>query len=202
MYRIEQYVMAYRADHGEIKKLLPDGYESLRPVLRINAEIITDMEEIEGEQRYIEFNTPVAAYGKRGWFNLDAWDTDWNDITGIRDGRRTRFTMDIDGTEFLDILFAPTGAAGGCPREDDNDGTFFIDDLTGETLFMEAEIIQEKKEYCDCEFSWQIPESEYFCNKPGLIRQAMTIEPEEILGAYAVVFHREAERAEGMVIVE
>ena len=36
--KIKQYVMAYRANENEIKRLLPPGFESLRPVLRINVE--------------------------------------------------------------------------------------------------------------------------------------------------------------------
>ena len=46
--KVEQFVMAYRGNHDEIKALLPKGFESLRPVLRINAEILTDSKA--GEQ--------------------------------------------------------------------------------------------------------------------------------------------------------
>ncbi len=49
--KVEQYVMAYGAEQDRIRAILPDGYESLRPVLRINAEVRDD---ITG---YVEFNT-------------------------------------------------------------------------------------------------------------------------------------------------
>jgi len=191
MYYIEQFVMAYRADHDKIKKLLPEGYESLRPVLRINVEVINDIDGMEGEQVYVEFNTPVASAGMRGWLNLVTWESMWTDIFSMTDGKFTRFTADFDGTEFLDITYTRTGREGGCPHENDNDGIFFIDAATGETEFFEAEEILENKEYCDCEFRWLSPESDFFSDKPDLARQAMAIEPEEILGAYVVEFERE-----------
>ena len=126
MYYIEQFVMAYRADHDKIKKLLPEGYESLRPVLRINVEVINDIDGMEGEQVYVEFNTPVASAGMRGWLNLVTWESMWTDIFSMTDGKFTRFTADFDGTEFLDITYTRTGREGGCPHENDNDGIFFF----------------------------------------------------------------------------
>ena len=36
---IEQFVMAYGVEQDRIRALLPEDYESLRPVLRINAEL-------------------------------------------------------------------------------------------------------------------------------------------------------------------
>ena len=60
--KIKQYVMAYRADENEIKRLLPPGFESLRPVLRINVECFDG----DDDWGYVEFNTPVAAEGKPG----------------------------------------------------------------------------------------------------------------------------------------
>lgn len=50
---IEQSVMAYGIEQDMIRAMLPDGYRSLRPVLRINTEI-RDNSEV-----YVEFNTPV-----------------------------------------------------------------------------------------------------------------------------------------------
>jgi len=190
MYNVEQYVMAYRADHDEIKALLPEGYESLRPVLRINVEVITDPEGYDPEYIYIEFNTPVAAAGKRGWLNLTAWDNEWTDIVGIKGEEFTRFIADFDGTEFLDIEFRGTGREGGCPKENDNDGIFFIEADSGDTTFAEAEEILEHKEYCDCKFTWQMPDSDDFTDKPELIRQAAGIKCDEVLGAYRVNFIR------------
>ncbi len=37
--KIEQYVMAYGVEHDRLRAILPDGFISPRPVLRINAEI-------------------------------------------------------------------------------------------------------------------------------------------------------------------
>lgn len=56
--KVEQFVMAYKVDQDRVRALLPEGFQSLRPVLRINAEIC------EGEV-YIEFNTPVAALARK-----------------------------------------------------------------------------------------------------------------------------------------
>lgn len=37
--RVEQFVMAYGVEQDRLRALLPAGFASLRPVLRINAEI-------------------------------------------------------------------------------------------------------------------------------------------------------------------
>lgn len=37
--KIEQFVMAYGAEQDRLRAILPDGSTSLRPVLRINAEV-------------------------------------------------------------------------------------------------------------------------------------------------------------------
>mgnify|MGYP004513685255 CR=1 FL=1 len=37
--KVEQHVMAYEAEQDRLRALLPGGFVSLRPVLRINAEI-------------------------------------------------------------------------------------------------------------------------------------------------------------------
>lgn len=57
---VEQFVMAYAIEQDRIRALLPEGYESLRPVLRINTEIRDE------RSVYVEFNTPAAHEGKRG----------------------------------------------------------------------------------------------------------------------------------------
>lgn len=36
---VEQFVMAYGAEQDRLRSLLPEGFASLRPVLRINAEV-------------------------------------------------------------------------------------------------------------------------------------------------------------------
>ena len=39
---VEQYVMAYRVEQDRLRAMLPEGFVSLRPVLRFNAEIRED----------------------------------------------------------------------------------------------------------------------------------------------------------------
>lgn len=60
----EQFVMAYGVEQDRLRTILPDGFVSLRPVLRINAEIR------DGEKGYIELNTAVEKDGKKGWLNI------------------------------------------------------------------------------------------------------------------------------------
>ena len=64
---VTQYVMAYQAEQDRLRALLPAGYTSLRPVLRINAEIR------DGKTGYLEFNTAAEKDGARGWCNIAAW---------------------------------------------------------------------------------------------------------------------------------
>lgn len=66
--KVEQYVMAYGVEQDRLRALLPEGFESIRPVLRINAEIRDE------KNAYVEFNTAVASEGKRGWLNIGCWD--------------------------------------------------------------------------------------------------------------------------------
>ena len=66
--KVEQYVMAYGAEQDRLRALLPEGFVSLRPVLRINAEI---RDEKKG---YLELNTPVEKDGNRGWLNVGFWE--------------------------------------------------------------------------------------------------------------------------------
>jgi hypothetical protein len=58
--KIEQFVMAYGVEQDRLRALLPDGFSSLRPVLRINAEIR------DGKTGYVEFNTAAEKNGVRG----------------------------------------------------------------------------------------------------------------------------------------
>ena len=57
---ITQFVMAYGVEQDRLRALLPDGFSSLRPVLRINAEIR------DGKTGYVEFNTAAEKNGVRG----------------------------------------------------------------------------------------------------------------------------------------
>lgn len=51
--QVEQYVMAYGIEQDRIRAIIPEGFVSLGPVLRINAEIQ------DNSNGYLEFNTPV-----------------------------------------------------------------------------------------------------------------------------------------------
>ena len=145
--RVEQFVTAYEAEQDRIRAMLPDGYTSLRPVLRINTEIRND------SVLYIEFNTPVASDGRRGWLNIANWKSTRDDI---------RFERSDDGTvmissPFLDIQYKGIGLKGGCPAEKDNEGCYYIgNDLE----FRPAEKIEENKEFCDCSFRWKFHEDD------------------------------------------
>ena len=47
--KTEQYVMAYGIEQDRIRTIIPEGFVSLRPVLRINAEIQ------DNKNGYLEF---------------------------------------------------------------------------------------------------------------------------------------------------
>lgn len=66
--KIEQYVMAYGVEQDRLRAILPDGFVSLRPVLRINAEIR------DNRIGYVEFNTAIEKDGNKGWLNIGYWD--------------------------------------------------------------------------------------------------------------------------------
>lgn len=192
---VEQFVMAYRADQDRIRAMLPDGFESLRPVLRINSEIRND------RVLYLEFNTPVAAYGRKGWLNIANWNSTHDDIGFVREGRIVRIAA-----PFLDLKYAGTGKEGGCPAESDNEGCYF---LSNDVEFRPYEKIEENKEFCDCSFEWKFhgedargasegrtlpapytpPVFEY--EKCTLSAEnAAAIPCEQVLGAYIVRFIR------------
>lgn len=197
--RVQQFVMAYKIEQDRVRAMLPDGYESLRPVLRINAEI----RENNGQETvYIEFNTPVAADGKRGWLNIENWETPATAITYSRSGSSTTFESD-----FLTITYMGVGIEGGCPAEKDNDGCFFI----GERIeFRPKELIGSNREYCDCSFQWKFTgsdaggKSEGGKSVPAFMTEqvqvyekqeltagnAACIKCEQVLGSYKVEFER------------
>lgn len=193
--RVEQFVMAYQVEQDRLRAMLPEGYISLRPVLRINA-------EIQGERVYLEYNTPVAAEGKRGWLNIAHWKSPETNISYERDGEMVTFCC-----SFLKIAYHSVGIEGGCPAERDNDGCFFL----GETVVLRpAEQIDSKKIFCDCEFRWSFAEGDAYGKSCGgkTIGVTMTepkkqyekqmfsaetaakIPCEQILGAYVVKFER------------
>jgi len=133
---IEQFVMAYGVEQDRLRAFLPDGFISLRPVLRINAEVR------DGKQGYLELNTPVGHGRFRGWLNIDSW----LDVPFQKNGKTTTFDL-----PFLQISFTGTGTEGSCPAEKDNDGCYF---LRKPERIRPVESITVNKEYCDCRFQW------------------------------------------------
>lgn len=193
--KVEQFVMAYRVEQDRLRAMLPEGFTSLRPVLRINA-------EIREETCYLEFNTPVAGFGKRGWLNIANWESPETELSWERNGSAVTFDC-----PYLQITYTGVGIEGGCPAEKDNDGCFFSDDGM---RFVPAERIDRNKEYCDCEFRWKFsPDSARGISVGGKSVPAIPTEPvtvyekqrltvahaaaipcEQILGSYKVRFER------------
>lgn len=189
--KVKQFVVAYHVEQDRLRALLPTGFESLRPVLRINAEIRDEKET------YLELNTPVASQGKRGWLNI----ANWSDFSFTQNGKSVTFR-----SKFLQITFTPVGIEGGCPAEKDNDGCFFIGETT---LLRLPETINTNKEFCDCEFSWSFTSHDAhgkslgktlpaFYTEQRIIyeKQKLTAENaanipcEQVLGSYMVIFDR------------
>lgn len=139
---VEQYVMAYCVEQDRLRAILPQGFASLRPVLRINAEIRDDA------AGYVEFHTAVEKEGHKGWLNIRNWD----DFPFERNGKTVTFRSD-----FLEIAFTGVGIEGSCPAEKDNDGCFFIKER--EEL-KAPEIISANKEFCDCSFRWSFTDED------------------------------------------
>ena len=184
--------MAYDAEQDRLRAMLPEGFTSLRPVLRINAEIR------DGKTGYVEFKTAAEKDGRRGWLNIGFWE----DVPFSRSGKTVMFRTDI-----LEISFTGVGVEGACPAERDNAGCFFLS--PHETL-RAPETITSNKEFCDRSFRWRfsgsdahgesigktlpaIPEEE----KTAYPKQTLTpdhaaaIVCRQVLGSYVVVFDRE-----------
>lgn len=113
--KVDLYVMAYRVEQDRLRAMLPNGFTSLRPVLRINAELRTG----EKETLYLEYNTPVESFGKRGWLNIAHWESPTTEISYTKHEKSTTFHL-----SFLEITYTGVGLVGGCPAEKDNDGCF------------------------------------------------------------------------------
>ena len=195
MMQIEQFVMAYGIEQDRIRALLPEGFESLRPVLRINTEIR------DGKRAYIEFNTPVAHDGKRGWLNIAHWGGDQDGISFERKGDATTIS-----SPFFHLEYKGVGIEGGCPAEKDNDGCFFRGE---DPFFRPSESISSNKEFCDCAFEWRFHEGDAKGKSigktlPAFLQESKTryerdeLTPEnaaaipcnQVLGSYIVRFER------------
>ncbi len=195
---IEQFVMAYAIEQDRIRALLPPGFESLRPVLRINTEIRDE------QSVYVEFNTPVAHDGKRGWVNIGRWESPEGGLHFERNGKKVTIEA-----PFFSLTYEGVGMEGGCPAEKDNDGCFYL----GETPeFRPAEKITSNKEFCNCEFAWRFHDGDTSGKSIGKTLPAFTEAAEvqyakqeltaehaaaipcrQVLGTYIVRFERKNE---------
>lgn len=190
--KIEQFVMAYGVEHDKLRAILPEGFISLRPVLRINAEIENC------DTGYVEFNTAVEKDGKRGWLNIGYW----NAIPFERIGKTVQFK-----TDFLKISFTGVGIEGSCPAEKDNAGCYFANGADYD--LRKPENISVNKEFCDCAFQWTFSEKDAHGKSIGKtllaipteietvypkvrfsVENAVRIPCEQVLGSYLVVFDR------------
>lgn len=203
--RIEQYVMAYKVEQDRLRAMMPEGFETLRPVLRINAEIrggcgAESCADADCEA-YVEFNVPAARGDFRGWLNIDSWSSRDGELKFERDGNTVRFSA-----PFLEIDFTGVGLEGGCPAEKDNQGCVFSG-CDPELRLPES--ITSNKEFCDCSFAWSFSEGDAhgksegktlpaFCEKPATVykKQELTaanaaaIPCQQVLGTYKVIFER------------
>ena len=189
--RVEQYVMAYGVEQDRLRAMLPDDFQSLRPVLRINAEIRDDF------TGYVELNTAVEKDGNKGWLNIGYWE----DVPFVRQGKKVTFQ-----TDFLGISFSGVGIEGSCPAERDNAGCYFLEETV---ILRKPEIIDSNKEFCDCEFQWKFTDKDahgvsigktlpayptevkkVYPKKEFTVENAATIPCEQVLGTYMVVFER------------
>ena len=175
---VEQFVMAYGAEQDRLRALLPEGFASLRPVLRINAEVR------DGKTGALEFNI-----GR------------WDDVPFTKDGKKTSFTLPE-----LTISFTGVGIEGDCPAEKDNVGCYYLKD--GTFTLVPAEKITANKEFCDCEFAWRFAggahgvslgktlpaiheeETTHYEKAAFTVENAAVIPCMQVLGAYQVTFER------------
>lgn len=190
--QVEQYVMAYGVEQDRLRALLPEGFVSLRPVLRLNAEIRG------GSHGYIEFNTAIEKDGNKGWLNIGYW----HDVPFERDGKTVTFK-----TDFLELTFTGAGIEGACPAEKDNDGCYFLE---GSEKRIAPEIISVPKEFCDCRFKWKFTDADASSVSTGktlpaypaelqkiypredfTAKNAAQIPCEQVLGSYVVRFMRQ-----------
>lgn len=169
--KVEQFVMAYGVEQDRLRALLPEKFSSLRPVLRINAEVQ------DGKIGYVELNTAVENGGNKGWLNIGYW----TDVSFEQDGKTTVFK-----TGFLEISFTGVGIEGSCPAEKDNAGCYFIGE---EETLRKPERITANKEFCDCSFAWKVAENNAHGKSIG---KTLPAHPEEI----KTIYPREAFSAE------
>ncbi len=152
---IQQFVAAYRVDHDRLRTIIPDGYKSLRRVLRINAEVNSNGEIT------IELNTPVERPGFKGWLNVASWSSCNTSIhLLIGDDGAYEFT-----TPFLTLGFLPSGVFSECPAEKDSHGCIYLRD--GKETLLTYRPVAERKEFCDFSFHWRFSDGDSFGKSDG-----------------------------------
>lgn len=188
--KIEQFVVAYGVEQDRLRAILPPDFVSLRPVLRINAEIT------DGKTAYLELNTAVSFHGQTGWLNIGSWQ----DVQFLREGNTVTFH-----TEHLEIAFTAVGVQGSCPAEKENAGCWFLP----QGKCRPPEQITARKEFCDCSFHWNydgagargksigktlpaIPTGSktVYPKADFTVYHAAVIPCEQVLGSYQVIFER------------
>ena len=124
--------MARGVEQDRLSALLPDGFTSLHPVMRINAEIRS------GSGGCLEPNTPVEFEGNKGWVIIAFGER----IPFARSGKTVVFKPD-----FLEICFTGVGIEGSRLAEKDNIGRYFPG---SPVTLRKAEIIKSRKKFCVC----------------------------------------------------
>ena len=124
--------MACGVEQDRLSALLPDGFTSLHPVMRISAEIRS------GSGGCLEPNTPVEFEGNKGWVIIAFGER----IPFARSGKTVVFKPD-----FFEICFTGVGIEDSRPAEKDNIGRYFPG---SPVALRKAEIIKSRKNFCGC----------------------------------------------------
>ena len=175
---VERFVLEYRVGREDrLRSVMPEGFESLRPVFRIVSEIRDD------SVLYLELNTPVAADGRKGWLNIANWKSTNDDIAFSREGGTVRIS-----SPFLELEYAGTGAEGRRPDEADDEGCYY---RGNDVEFRPAEKPEGNWERCECTFSWKFDAAGKQDDKPALTAEyAASIPCGQILASSILRFIR------------
>ena len=189
--KIEQFVMAYGVEQDRIRALLPDGFSSLRPVLRINAEIR------DGKTGYVEFNTAAEKTAFEAGSILPSGMTCPLSRTG-----KPRALSRI----FWISALPASGSRAAAQQKRTTQAAFFLH--PSEEL-RPPEPVAVKKEFCDCTFRWRFapggahgvslgktlpaypsPQQTVYPRAPFTAQNAAQISCQQVLGSYVVRFER------------
>ena len=107
--KIEQFVMAYQVEQDRLRAFAACGLFLPSPCAP--AERGNSQDRGGQETFYLEYNTPVAAFGKRGWLNIAHWASPETAVTCARSGKSVTFQ-----TPFLQITYTGVGLQGAARR--------------------------------------------------------------------------------------